>query len=84
MNNLHPKKLLSTKWTAQSPQNKEKHFIITEVEYNEEGEVISCELQSVFSNRKQYIDWRELKDISRWKQGWISERSGIKKRLTTG
>lgn len=79
MNNINPKKLINTKWTAQAPQNKEKHFIVTGAEYNEDGEVISCEIQSVFSNRKRYVDWRELKDIKRWKQGWISESSGMKK-----
>lgn len=78
MNNINPKKLLNTKWTAQAPKNKEKHFIITEVEYNEIGEVVLCELQSVFSKRQQYIDWRELKDIKIWKQGWISQASDIK------
>jgi tryptophan-rich hypothetical protein len=77
MNNINPKKLLNTKWTAQAPKNKEKHFIITEVEYNEIGEVVLCELQSVFSKRQQYIDWRELKDIKIWKQGWISQASHI-------
>jgi len=72
MNNVNPKKLLNSKWTAQTPQNKEKHFIVTEVEFNEDGEVCTCELESVFSKRQEYIDWRELKDINLWKQGWLS------------
>jgi tryptophan-rich hypothetical protein len=63
--------LLNSKWTAQNPRNKEKHFIVTEVEYNEDGEVCSCELESVFSKRQECIDWRELKDINLWKQGWL-------------
>jgi tryptophan-rich hypothetical protein len=40
MNNLNPKKLLNSKWTATPAINKEKHFIIVEVEYDEEGNVI--------------------------------------------
>ena len=72
MNKLNPKKLLNSKWTAKIPRNKEKHFIVTEVEYDEDGEVCACEFESVFSKRKQYIDWRELKDIKQWKQGWLS------------
>jgi tryptophan-rich hypothetical protein len=72
MNKLNPKKLLNSKWTAKIPRNKEKHFIVTEVEYDEDGEVCSCKFEPVFSKRKEYIDWRELKDIKQWKQGWLS------------
>ncbi|WP_198927950.1 TIGR02450 family Trp-rich protein, partial [Vibrio crassostreae] len=39
MNRINPKKLLRSKWTAVSPVKKEKHFMVTEVEF-EEGEVI--------------------------------------------
>ena len=31
MNKVNPKKLLNSKWTAQTPQNKEKHFIVTNI-----------------------------------------------------
>ncbi|MEZ8121272.1 TIGR02450 family Trp-rich protein [Vibrio splendidus] len=41
MNRINPKKLLRSKWTAVSPIKKEKHFMVTEVEF-EEGEVIRC------------------------------------------
>ncbi len=42
MNNINPKKLLNSKWTAVKPVNKEKHFLITELKFDEEGEVIHC------------------------------------------
>lgn len=53
-----------------NPSNKEKHFLVTEVEFNEEGEVIHCLLEAVFTNRSEPIDWAELKDENSWLQGW--------------
>ena len=37
MNQINPKKLLNSKWTAVKPAHKEKHFLITEIEFDEEG-----------------------------------------------
>lgn len=70
MINLNPRKLLHSKWTAVHPANKEKHFIVTEVEFNEEGEVVHCLLEAVLTNRSAPIDWMTLKDDKRWLQGW--------------
>ena len=39
MNRINPKKLFRSKWTAVSPMKKEKHFMVTEVEFDE-GEVV--------------------------------------------
>ena len=55
MNKLNPKKLLNSKWTATPAINKEKHFIIVEVEYDEEGNVIECITESVFSKNQYQI-----------------------------
>ncbi|MGO1500784.1 MAG: TIGR02450 family Trp-rich protein [Marinobacter sp.] len=41
MNNFNPKKLLNSKWTAVNPVNKEKHFLVTELEINEEDNVVT-------------------------------------------
>tara|TARA_R100001163_G_C5067018_1_gene205815 strand:+ start:2741 stop:2956 length:216 start_codon:yes stop_codon:yes gene_type:complete len=71
LNKLNPKKLLNSKWTAVSSDNKEKHFIITEVDYNEDGLVVSCCIEAVLSRRQSFIDWRELKDNECWLQGWV-------------
>ncbi|MGO2074383.1 TIGR02450 family Trp-rich protein [Pseudoalteromonas sp. AOP31-A2-14] len=70
MNQINPKKLRGSKWTAVSPVNKEKHFLITDVAFDEDGNVIHCEIEAVMSNRLQAIDWRQLKDHTIWLQGW--------------
>ena len=70
MNNLNPKKLLNSKWTATPAINKEKHFIIVEVEYDEEGNVIECITESVFCKNQYSIRLRDLKDTQKWRQGW--------------
>lgn len=70
MNSINPKKLLNSKWTAVKPQNKEKHFLITELKIDEEGEVENCVIEAVISNRAEAIDWQELKNNDIWLQGW--------------
>ncbi|MBR9909444.1 MAG: TIGR02450 family Trp-rich protein [Gammaproteobacteria bacterium] len=70
MTRINPKKLLHSKWTAVAPKNKEKHFLVTEVEFDEEGAVVSCLIEAVMSKREYALDWRQLKDSSRWIQGW--------------
>lgn len=52
------------------PLNKEKHFIIIEVEYDEDGAVISCLNEAVISKRSINIHWQDLKDPKQWIQGW--------------
>ena len=70
MNKVSSKKLLNSKWTALNPINKEKHFLVTEVEYDEEGSVTHCMLEAVMTKRDQTIDWQILNDDSVWTQGW--------------
>lgn len=71
MNQISPKKLLNSKWTAVRPKNKEKHFIIIDVEFDEEGCVLRCLIQAVMSKREIAIDWRNLKDSTVWRYGWV-------------
>ena len=71
MNTLNPKKLLNSKWTAVSPRDKEKHFLVTEVEYNEDGVIIHCLIEAVMTRRSGEIDWRSLGDSDRWTTGWV-------------
>jgi tryptophan-rich hypothetical protein len=71
MNQIHPKKLLNSKWTAIRPINKEKHFVVSRVEFDDEGLVIECELNAVMSNRFIQIEWSTLKDPEAWLQGWL-------------
>ena len=70
MHRINPKKLLHSKWTAVSPVSKEKHFMVTELKFDEEGNVIHCLLEAVLTNREMPIDWQELKNTADWRQGW--------------
>lgn len=70
MNPISPKKLLHSKWTAVQPVNKEKHFMVTEVEFDEEGVVVECVIEAVMSKRSESIDWTVLKNTDNWRQGW--------------
>ena len=70
LNKINPKKLLKSKWTSVNPINKEKHFLITKVEFDEEMEVTLCILEAVLSNRESEICWQDLKDDDQWLQGW--------------
>lgn len=70
MNQINPNKLLKSKWTATKPINKEKHFMVNDVEFDDEGMVIACTIEAVMSKRSIPIQWQELKDIRIWQQGW--------------
>ncbi|GMQ46127.1 TIGR02450 family Trp-rich protein [Vibrio sp. 10N] len=70
INKFNPNKLLNSKWTAVTPKQKEKHFIVVEVERDDEGVVIGCQLEAIMSKRAIEMDWRELKDRGSWLQGW--------------
>lgn len=70
MNKFNSRKLLNSKWTAVNPVKKEKHFLVTELEFDDEGEVVRCSIEAVLSHRSEVIDWRELKNVGKWLQGW--------------
>jgi len=70
MNKINPKKLLNSKWTAVSPSNKEKHFMVAEIEFDEDDMVVSCGLEAVMSKRSIAIDWNYLKNDRLWMHGW--------------
>jgi tryptophan-rich hypothetical protein len=69
-NRVSPKSLLHSKWTRTEVQNKEKHFIIVEVEYDENQQVEKCVIEAVINNNCYDINWRDLKQPAKWKQGW--------------
>ncbi|MFJ7316052.1 TIGR02450 family Trp-rich protein [Pseudomonas sp. NPDC098747] len=70
MNQINPRKLLLSKWTAAHPQNREKHFLVTELIRDEDGTVLEVELQAVLTQRVERFDWQVLKNHSEWEQGW--------------
>lgn len=70
MHQINPKKLINSKWTAVVPKMKEKHFMVTEVEFDEDERLIGCSIEAVMSKRVFEIEWRDLKDQTQWLQGW--------------
>jgi len=72
-NRLSPRKLLLSKWTAVTPKNREKHFVVIRVIEPEppEAPVELVEIEAVHSKRSFLLHWRELTDGGRWRQGWV-------------
>lgn len=69
---LSPRKLRLSKWTAVTPSNEEKHFLVAELvePAQEGGAVVEIVLEAVHSRRRQTMAWRELADAGKWRQGW--------------
>lgn len=70
MNRINPSKLLLSKWTAAQPKNREKHFLVTELFRDEDGTVLTVELQAVLTQRSERFEWQALRDQNHWKMGW--------------
>ncbi len=72
-NPLSPKKLLLSKWTAVTPQHKERHFIVTRVVLPEPPatRIELVELEAVHSKRSLVLPWRALTDAAVWRRGWL-------------
>ena len=70
---LSPKKLLLTKWTAVTPGNREKHFVVLRVTELEPPliRVEQVELEAVHSKQVYVLHGRELTDATLWRQGWV-------------
>ena len=79
MNPVHPKKLLLTKWTAVQPVARQKHFIVTKVVEPAQTDSLNgttpkiewVEIEAVHSGSVRRIAWRELRDTTLWRQGWV-------------
>jgi tryptophan-rich hypothetical protein len=70
MNRINPAKLHNSKWTAVNPIKREKHFLVSDIEFDEDGSVTSCKLEAIISKKRYSIDWTELKNQDKWIQGW--------------
>ena len=70
---ITPKKLLLSKWTAVQIIDKQKHFLVSRlilpVELN--MPITEVEIEAVYTGHQQIIQWRELQDQTRWRQGWV-------------
>jgi tryptophan-rich hypothetical protein len=73
MNAVHPKKLLLTKWTAVLPLARDKHFLVARVILPEPPatRIDEVDIEAVHSRTSRRIPWRELRDESLWRQGWV-------------
>jgi tryptophan-rich hypothetical protein len=73
LNQLHPKKMMHTKWTAVAPVAKQKHFLVTKVILPEppEEKIEWVEIEAVYTKQTKTIRWRELRDAAIWRQGWF-------------
>ena len=70
MNRFSVAKLKLSKWTAVTPVDREKHFLVTDVLCDADGRTERCVLEAVHSGREQVIDYRELRDSDVWRMGW--------------
>jgi len=72
MNQIQPKKLLLSKWTATEIVSKQKHFIVTKlIDQPDPARPIELiEIEAVFSKAVRQIPWRDLCDDTQWKRGW--------------
>jgi tryptophan-rich hypothetical protein len=70
MNQVNPKALINSKWTKVDVVNKEKHFVITKVDFDEEKKVTDCVIEAVMTHNEYAIDWRDLKISESWVIGW--------------
>jgi tryptophan-rich hypothetical protein len=73
MNPLNPKKLLLSKWTAVTPEDKQKHFLVSRVipPMQPIDPIELVEIEAVFSKATQIIKWRDLQNDAMWRQGWV-------------
>ena len=71
LHNINPAKLLSSKWTAVHPVNKEKHFLVTRIIRNDENIIIRCIVEAVMTRKEYELDWRALKNKESWLTGWL-------------
>lgn len=73
MTSIHPKKLLLTKWTAVKPAARQKHFLVTRVILPEAPalKIDWVEIEAVCTKMSRRIQWRELRNESVWRQGWV-------------
>lgn len=71
MNRINPRKLSNSKWTAVTPVDRQRHFVVVKVAFDADGlQVEECVIEAVLTRRRQAIDWRDLQDSRRWHFGW--------------
>ena len=70
-NPVNQKKLPMSKWTAVSPVDRQKHFLVVDWVRDDEGEPTDrLVIEAVLTQRLREIHWRELEDSRSWQVGW--------------
>jgi tryptophan-rich hypothetical protein len=70
-NPVNRKKLPNSKWTAVSPINREKHFLVLDWVRDEEGRPTDyLAIEAILTNVVREIHWRKLEDSEHWRIGW--------------
>ena len=70
MSYFNPKKLLNSKWTAIQPKNKELHFIVVKLIYDDDDIITGCVLEAVITKNAYSLMLDELKKAEHWLMGW--------------
>ena len=70
-NPVNRKKLPNSKWTAVSPVDREKHFLVLDWVRDGDGRPTDhVAIEAVLTNRLREIHWRDLEDSRSWRVGW--------------
>ncbi len=70
-NPVNRKKLPNSKWTAVSPVDREKHFLVVDWVRDDDGAPTDrLVIEAVLTQRLREIHWRELEDSRSWRVGW--------------
>ena len=70
-NPVNRKKLPMSKWTAVSPVDREKHFLVVDWVRDDDGAPTDrLVIEAVLTQRLREIYWRELGDSRSWRVGW--------------
>ena len=70
-NPVNRKKLPMSKWTAVSPVDREKHFLVVDWVRDDDGAPTDrLVIEAVLTQRLREIHWRELEDSQSWQVGW--------------
>ena len=70
-NPVNRRKLPNSKWTAVSPVDREKHFLVLDWARDDDGNPTDeIEIEAVLTNAIRRIHWRELEDGGKWRIGW--------------
>ena len=70
-NPVNRKKLPMSKWTAVSPIDREKHFLVVDWVRDDDGTPTDrLVIEAVLTQRLREIHWWELEDSRSWRVGW--------------